>query len=143
MAEIETDAIENRVVFSTRDHPFTARDLIDAAHVRGEVEPVWRELLRCVAAENKADEAELETDDDAIDTAAEQFRYQHDLITAEETEKWLTERGLDLGDFTAYFVRHYWADNGEEGEDDATDYLSAPNDLRALLTNELILSGEL
>ena len=143
MAQVETDAIENRVVFVSVEDSFTVRDLIDAAHFRGEVEPVWRDLLRLVAAGNKANESDLEIDDAAIDTAAEQFRYQHDLITAEETERWLDERGLTLGDFSAYFVRHYWGETADEVAAEATDYLSAPAELRALLTMELILSGEL
>ena len=87
--------------------------------------------------------SDLEIDDSAIDAAAEQFRYQHDLITAEETERWLEERGLDLGDFSAYFVRHYWAETANETAGDAIDYLSASAELRALLTIELILFGEL
>ena len=143
MAEVGTDAIEGRVVFVSGDHSFSVRDLIDAAHFRGEVESVWRDLLRFVAAENQANENDLEIDDSAIDAAAEQFRYQHDLITAEETERWLAERGLDLGDFSAYFVRHYWAETANETAGDAIDYLSASAELRALLTIELILFGEL
>ncbi|MEO6970320.1 MAG: hypothetical protein ABI217_05450 [Chthoniobacterales bacterium] len=118
-------------------------DLIDAAHFRGEVEPVWNDLLRLVAAERKAEVEDLEFDDGAIDTAVEQFRYQRDLITAEETEKWLSERGLTLNDFSTHFVRHYWAEKWDDLEPDAIDYFSAPNELRELLTNELILSGEL
>lgn len=143
MAEVETDAIESRVVFISAGDSFTVRDLIDAAHFRGEVERVWRDLLRCVAAENQANETDLEIDDAAIDAAAERFRYEHDLITAEETERWLSERSLTLADFSDYFVRHYWGATGDETAAEATECLSASAELRALLTMELILSGEL
>ena len=61
-----------------------------------------------MAAEAKADESDIELDDAAVAAAAEAFRYEHNLITAEETERWLEERGLSLDDFTDYFVRHYW-----------------------------------
>ena len=144
MAEANQDAVESRVVFSSGDCNFSVRDVIDAAHFRGEVAALWKNFLREVAAENKADEAGEESEDEAIDTAAEQFRYNHDLITAEETEKWLADRGLSLGDFSAYFVRRYWGEKAEdEGAGDAADYLSAADDLRALFTIELTLSGEL
>ncbi len=129
--------------FPVRKTAFTVRDLIDAAHFRGEVAPLWRDLLRLVAAEEKADASELEIEEAAIDSAAEQFRYQHDLITAEETERWLSERGLTLEDFGAYFVRHQWGETAEESAAEAEDYLDASPEMRELLTLELILNGEL
>ncbi len=143
MADVETKGVESRVVFSSGEDAFTVRDLIDAAHFRGEVAPLWRDLLRLVAAEEKADARELEIEDSAIDSAAEQFRYQHDLITAEETERWLSERGLTLGDFGAYFVRHHWGETAEESAAAAEDYLEASAEMRELLTLELILNGEI
>jgi hypothetical protein len=136
-------AIESRIVFMSGSEPFTVRELIDTACLRGELEPVWNELNRLVAAENKADERELEMDDSAIDQAAEAFRYEHDLITAEETENWLEERGLTLSDFSDYFVRHYWGEAVDDAEPEAIDYAWAPEELRDLLVVELILSGEL
>lgn len=142
MSEPATAAPESRVVFSSGEETYRVRDLIDAAHFRGEAAPLWRELLRLVAAEEKADASGLEAEDDAIDTAVEQFRYQHDLITAEETERWLSERGLTLGDFGAYFVRHYWAETAEENGAE-TEYFEAAPELRELLILELILNGEL
>jgi hypothetical protein len=134
---------ESKVVFTSGNESFAVRELIDAASVRGELEPIWNKLLRLVAAEEAADEKELEMDDSEIDQAAEAFRYEHDLITAEEAEQWLEERGLTLSDFTDYFVRHYWGDALDDAEPEAVDYFSAPNELRELLVVELILSGEL
>jgi hypothetical protein len=143
MPDLQTTAIESKVVFVSRTDSFTIRHVIDAAHSRSELQPRWEDLLRLVEAEKKADERDLEMDDAVIDTAAEQFRYEHDLITAEETEHWLEERGLTLSDFSDYFVRHYWEDKTDDLEPEALDYFSAPNELLELLTVELILSGEL
>ncbi|MEO7167747.1 MAG: hypothetical protein ABI787_12560 [Spartobacteria bacterium] len=139
----EIDATLNKVVFVCGERSFGIRDLLDAAHFRSELEPEWNSLLRCLAAEKKADEQNLEFEDDAIDLAAEQFRYEHDLITAEETENWLTTRGLTLSDFSAYFVRQYWATQMEEVTPEEMDYFSATAELRELLTCDLLLSGEL
>jgi hypothetical protein len=143
MSDSQTTAIEGKVIFVCGDRSFTGREVIDAALFRGELEPAWKNLLRLLAAERRADEHNLEFDEGAIDTAAEQFRYQHDLITAEETEQWLAERGLALGDFSAYFMRHYWRDQWDDVEAENLDYFTGPNDTRKLLTDELILSGEL
>ena len=108
MQVAQTARGNDKVVFTSGDESFTVRDLIDWAALQGELEPIWKKLLRLVAAEAKADESDIELDDAAVAAAAEAFRYEHNLITAEETERWLEERGLSLDDFTDYFVRQYW-----------------------------------
>lgn len=135
--------IDSKVIFVCADRSVTGRDLLDAALVRGELQLEWENLIQRLAAELRAEVGNLEFDDDAIDTAAEQFRYQHDLITAEETEQWLTERGLTLGDFSAHFVRQYWGQHWDDVVAEPLDYLTASDDSRKLLIEDLILSGEL
>jgi hypothetical protein len=125
-------------------HEYTARDAIDAAIFRGELEDKWQTFLGHVAAEERFDELELELDESAISAAAEEFRYRHDLITAEETEGWLAKRGLTFGDFSAYFVRQYCTRALDEGfSSEELGYTSAPQELRHLFLAELILSGQL
>lgn len=145
MPDTATDIplIDSKIIFVCEERSFVGREIIEAAIFRGELEPEWKNLLRLLAAERRAEEENLELDDDAFDSAAEQFRYQHDLITAEETEQWLAGRGLNLSDFSAYFVRHFWDGQWEDVAVDELDYFRAPNDLRKLLLDELILSGEL
>ena len=143
MCETAMMAIDQKVVFLCGDRVFTLGDLLDAALFRGELQSAWNNLLRLLAAEQRADEHQLECSDETIDAAAERFRYEHDLITAEETEQWLSDRGLSLGDFGAFFVRHYWGEQSDDLEPEARDYLTAPNELRELLVAELILSREI
>src|SRR6476646_12096030 len=97
------------VVCACGEQEYTARDAIDAAIFRGQLDVKWKEFLHQVAAERRADELDLEADESAISSAAEAFRYEYDLITAEETEAWLANRGLTVDDFTDYFTRHYRA----------------------------------
>src|SRR5438270_5615286 len=126
------------------EHEYTARDAIDAAIFRGELDVKWKEFLHQVAAESRADELELEPDESAISGAAEAFRYEYDLITAEETEAWLANRGLTLDDFADYLTREYYASTlREEIIPDEIEYSFAPADLRQSFLVELILSGEL
>ena len=143
MEQGQTTRSDSKVVFTSGGKSFTIRDLIDASAFRGELAPMWNDFLQVLAAEEQADEKELELDDSAIDQAAEAFRYEHDLITAEETEQWLEARGLTLNDFTDYFVRHYWGDTVEDVEPEPVAHESAPNELRELFVVDLILSGEL
>jgi len=144
--QLTSQASKDRtVVFSCGNDSYTVRDLIDAAFFRGELSPIWAEMARILAANKQAAELDLEINATALDEASEKFRYEHDLITAEETEQWLEARGLTLEEFSDFFARHCW-DSALKREAVATeeiDYLAAPADLRELLTAELILSGEL
>ena len=144
MADTQSVSHDDLVVCACGEQEYKARDAIEAALFRSELQPSWTQFLRCLKAEMRADELELELDDDAIDAAAEAFRYQHDLITAEETEQWLAERGLTLDDFGDYFARQRWPGAIEdEIEPDDIDFASAPPEQRELFTAELILSGGL
>src|SRR5205823_14247606 len=68
----------------------------------------WVEVVRIAECDRLANEQGLEADESAVDAAAIAFRYQHDLITAEETERWLETRGAALGEVGEYFARQYW-----------------------------------
>jgi hypothetical protein len=132
------------VVCACGDGEYTVRDAMEAALFRGDLATPWQAFLRGVAAEDRAAELNLELDADVLDTAAQLFRYQHDLITAEETEQWLTVRGLTLDDFSDYFARQVWGNTEMEGmHPQEIDYLSAPTNLREPFAVDLILSGQL
>lgn len=144
MPSTESVSRGDLVICACEGQEYTARDAIDAAIFRGELEPKWKQFLHKVAAEDRADELDLDLDESAVSAAAEAFRYKHDLITAEETETWLTNRGLTFDDFTDYFTRQYYADTLHENVvPDEVEYNSASSDLREMFLTELILSGEL
>src|SRR5262249_50750211 len=144
MSSTESVSPHKLIVCACGTYEYTARDAIDAAIFRGELEDKWQTFLRHIAAEERADELELELDESAISAAAEEFRYHHDLITAEETERWLANRGLTFGDFSAYFVRQYCAGAlGEGFSSEEIGYTSGGQELRHLFLVNLILSGQL
>ena len=134
---------QDLVVCTYGEKEYTARDTIEAAIFRGELDATWKRFLVRVAAEKQAEEQDLDPDDAAISAAAEAFRYDHDLITAEETEAWLENRGLALDDFSDYFCRQYYASVLQDIVADDVEYISASSALRELFVAELILSGEL
>src|SRR5438094_7422316 len=144
MSSTGSVSLHDLIVCACGTQEYAARDAIDAAIFRGEFEDRWQKFLHHVAAEQHADELELELDESAISAAAEQFRYEHDLITAEETEAWLANRGLTFDDFSDYFTRDYYASTlHEDIVPDEIEYNSASPELRQLFVAELILSGEL
>jgi hypothetical protein len=144
MPDTESVSHQDLVVCACGQQEYTARDTIDAAIFRGELREKWKKFLHDVAAEERADKLELDLDESAISAAAEAFRYQHDLITAEETEAWLANRGLTFDDFSDYFARQYCAGAVHENvAPQKVGYDSAEPDLRELFVADLILSGEL
>ena len=143
MGDTQSISRDDIVVCICRGKEYNARDAIDAALFRGELEPTWREFLRRVQAEKRAEELELQVDDDALNEAAEAFRYQHDLIAAEEMEQWLGTHGRTLHEFSDYLARQYWHRTvGEEVEPDDSDPSSASPEMRELFMAELMFSGE-
>lgn len=135
---------ESRVIFSRGERGFTAKDVVDCALVRGEIDSLWKEFLRVAECDRLANERELELDDSALDSAAIAFRYKHDLITAEETERWLEDRGVSLAEFSEYFARQYWSRSysGTVGPPKSSYQTASPEDRDLFLLN-LILSGSL
>ena len=144
MSSPESVSPDDVIVCSCGIHEYTARDAIDAAIFRGELEEKWQTFLRHVAAEERADELELELDESAISAAADEFRYRHDLITAEEAEAWLANRALTFDDFSDYFARQYCVDALDEGfSAEQIEFTSAAPELRQSFVAQLILSGAL
>src|SRR5712691_3232873 len=140
MPGTESVSHDDLIVCTCGSQEYTPRDAIEAALFRGELDSTWKEFLRCVQSEKRADELDLELDDSAIAAAAEAFRYEHDLITAEETEGWLATRELTLDDFSDYFSRQYCASTlNEKIVPKEVEYSSASSELRQLFLAELIL----
>src|SRR5437868_9851445 len=135
---------ENRVIFSSGEGGFTAQEIVDCAVIRGEIDPLWKNFLRVAECDRLANERELESDDSALDSAAIVFRYKHDLITAEETERWLEDRGVSLAEFSDYFARQYWGRSYSGTLDPPkSSYETASPEEKDLFLADLILSGSL
>src|ERR1700737_628870 len=129
MPSTESVSHEDLVLCACEGREYKTRDIIDAALWRGDLDQAWRTFLMRLDAEKRADELELEFDDDELDAAAEAFRYERDLITAEETERWLAARCLSLDEFSDYFARRYWGTRlGEEITVTDTFYIDTPAD---------------
>ena len=144
MPTTESVSLYDLIVCACGAQEYTARDAIDAAIFRDELDLEWKEFLHRVEAERRGDELDLDLDESTISSAAEAFRYEHDLITAEETEAWLANRALSFDDFSDYFTRDYYASTlHEDIVPDEIEYNSASPELRQLFVAELILSGEL
>src|SRR5690242_17544581 len=83
-----------RVVLIRGTCGFTVHDILAYGWVFGELQTCWAELMNGIACEECAGVSGLEPDDEALDSMSEEFRYDKDLLTVEETEGWLLARDL-------------------------------------------------
>jgi len=101
----------SRVVLFRGPTQYTVQDVLAAAWFLGELEAPWRELLTAIACEESASELDLEADEETLTSMSEEFRYERELLTVEEMERWLAARDLSEDDFSDYLVRRHWREN--------------------------------
>jgi hypothetical protein len=131
-------------VFAFRDTTISVGEVLRAAHFRGELQSCASRVVWKMACESEATRLNLEPDDVTIDAMVTDFRYENDLIAAEETEAWLECRGLKADEFQAYFDRcHWWKILKEKVAPGQIDASRAVPELFGVLETELLMSGDL
>jgi hypothetical protein len=112
-----SDRLGSIPLFFAGDRPFTVDDAVAAAAFRGDLEPWTDEVLALLRADESINGGSNDpVDEVTVQEASEAFRYDRDLITAEETEEWLTARGLTLHDFSRWFGLKLRVDSGSDVE---------------------------
>jgi hypothetical protein len=124
-----TPDIGTPVLFRAGDVGHTVDDVVAFAMFAGILDDMVAETLALAAAEDRADAIGFEPDDAILQSASEAFRYDHDLITAGETEQWFASRGMTLDDFSRYLLQRACKD----AFPDARPHESLPDDLSDLL----------
>jgi len=82
-------------VFAVGGVEYRWNDVVRAAELWGEWDAVVARTRRALARAAR-DEDETPVAEDELNTSAEDFRYAHDLLTAEEMDEWLALWGLDV-----------------------------------------------
>ncbi len=107
-------ALMGRIVFSVGSQKYIWDDVILAAKLRGDWARLEKELCEGMACVKRMDEAEDEIDAEELESAANDFRYERDLVTAEEAETWLKQWDLTAEAWMDYIhrwvLRRKWAD---------------------------------
>ncbi|MBL9174341.1 MAG: hypothetical protein JNL10_12455 [Verrucomicrobiales bacterium] len=102
------DSWKHRDVFEIRGRRFPLREVVLASEIRGDLEPLIAESRRALACEQRAADEGREADLEAVEAMMDGFRYEHGLVSVEETEHWLEGFGLEVDDLGGYFLREYW-----------------------------------
>ncbi len=95
-------------MFEAAGRTYNLEEVLSAADFRGELTPLWRNWRRSLLRAQVAAARGLMMDQAVVERAVNEFRYARDLITAEECERWLADRGLSAEDLHEHFVRQYW-----------------------------------
>jgi hypothetical protein len=118
-----------QTIFSVGDTVYLWADVVLAAELRGEWSSVVRSALTNLAALEKeaAGEEELVSEEE-IEAEADRFRYDRDLVSVDDTEKWLGRWGLDVDAWLTWIraglLRRRFAAEGDAALEpaDASEY---------------------
>jgi hypothetical protein len=92
-------------VFQVRDDSYSWSDVALAAVVWGDWERLQREVREGLACLHSYRDAGRPLPDEEIDTAAADFRYERELISAQETEAWFARWGISASQWMGYIRR--------------------------------------
>jgi hypothetical protein len=132
-------------VFLCKGVEYGLREVVDCAWLRGDLEVPWSRFLDSLSCERHAEELNLEPEEEALQLLSDEYRYEADLVSAEETERWLERRGINEEEFGAYFARLYWRDHVEPlppGKFSRPDFPRVTEDIRGQFLGDLLISGD-
>ena len=97
--------LADALVFSVEGESYCWRDVILSAVQRGDWRALERRTRQGAACVKHAEAAGSASPAAALESAGREFRYAHDLVTAQSMEEWLQRHELSVLDWTAYLRR--------------------------------------
>ncbi len=138
------DALFDKVVFSVGRKEYRWGDVVAAARLWGDwvrLRDRAREGIACLA---RLDEEESAVSDEEIESAADEFRYNRDLVSAQEMEEWLGRWDLTAEGWMdwvrSWTLRQKWSD---EVADLVSESPPDEDEVDGFVTTEAVCSGEL
>ncbi len=95
----------DQVAFTVGSTAYRWADVVLAAKLWGEWAALEKTVCRCVACRKREDEVRDPPSEDAVESAAAEFRYARDLVSAEDAEGWLARWGLTTEKWMDYVER--------------------------------------
>ena len=119
--------MENRPIFEAGGVVYGWRHVLDLARFLGELDPIMAGVRTSLACLELARHRKMTLGKDALKDALDSLRYDRDLITAQETEVWLTQNDITLADLNSYLERRNWKER-LAGDDAVPDEEAAVED---------------
>lgn len=107
---------ETLSVFKAAGREYSVADILGATAWRGEFAAFSDSFARRLAAAAAAEAAGLAPDPSAVEAATADFRYARDLVSADECERWLAQRGLTFSDLNSSVTRRLQAGLAHEAD---------------------------
>ena len=134
--------LADRSLFTVAGRTFGWEDVLLAAELRGELGPLERQTRQGRACVRRLMAEAGIVPAEAVRAAATVFRYDRNLLAAEELEAWLDARGLSVADWNGYLrrllLRERWVDELERIE---SEFAVADEEVEAALLAEAVCSG--
>jgi hypothetical protein len=97
--------LAGRRIFSLGEREFIWEDVVLAAHLWGDITALQRRTGQALAAQHRLAKSVEGVSEDDVEEAANAWRYDHDLISADDLEAWLSARALVVDEWLAYIRR--------------------------------------
>jgi len=138
----ELGALAGRSLFTVGGRTFAWEDVLLAAELRGELGGLERQARQGLACLRRLAAETDEMPAEAVRAAATVFRYDRNLLAAEELEAWLDARGLTVSEWNGFLrrlvLRERWADELEQIE---AEFAVDDADVDAALRAEAVCTG--
>ncbi len=132
----------SRSIFEVRGRTYSLGQVFSAAAFGGWAGGFWKELEHGLACAAYAGDEGFEIDTAVLQESADQFRYQRNLVTAEETERWLSDHDVDEDDLVGWLERRSWRERfAREARGIGDSYTPAPSVMTDVLWPEVVFSG--
>jgi hypothetical protein len=136
--------ILSRPTFSIGEKSFTWQDVVLAAILRGDWMAIEQQAILGLSLVEWAEENDTSPTEEDLDAAGQEFRYERDLVTAEEMEAWLGRCGLTVEEWMDYIERSLLRQREQEGSlEDVPDDAMTEGEVGDCVVAEAICSGEL
>jgi hypothetical protein len=134
--------LAGRSLFTVAGRTYAWEDVLLAAELRGELAALERQTRQGLACVERLAAEAGEPPTEAVRAAATVFRYDRNLLAAEELEGWLDTRGLTVSDWNGYLrrlvLRERWAGELERIE---AEFAPGEDEVEAALPAEAICTG--
>jgi hypothetical protein len=138
------DGLFGQTVFTVGERTYAWEDVVLAAMWWGDWDRLEAQARQGLACAARLEAVDAESDPDQVSAAADEFRYERDLLTAEETEAWLARWGLTTESWMDYIeravLRRAWAD---ELDDNVREYPIGDDEVAEAMHAEAVCSGAL
>ena len=134
--DMEMFQIENKI--------YRWGDVLACAEFIGILKPLWDSAENGIITSKHAQEAKKTVDTESLQNTANQLRYELNLITAEETERWLCSRSLSLQDLNSFLIRKIWkVEYAKELEEIREKSKTSATDICQKLYPELVFENQM